>query len=136
MGTFGSPCVSLPAEAGGAGPLRGGQWLHLDYSPPVEEGPPGANPARAWGAFSEREIEPEAGQALGDEWNDGTIAGFSLVPFGPMIGSRLQKMSLVLSPVGTYLTVTRPAPRSSRILYILRSICLECLEEEYRWQRS
>ena len=26
----------------------------------------------------------------------------------------LVKMSLVLSPVGTYLTVTRPAPRSSR----------------------
>ena len=38
-GTFGSPVISPAAEDGGAGSaLRGGQWLHVDYSPPVEEG--------------------------------------------------------------------------------------------------
>ena len=42
-------------------------------APEVADLVPGANPARAWGAFAEREVEPEAGDALGDEWSDDRV---------------------------------------------------------------
>ena len=40
--------------------------------------------------------------------------------------STLVNKSAVFSAVSKYLTVTKPAPRNSRILYSLRSMCLEC----------